>query len=130
MFQRETNPGPVQFGERPSWTQHGSARPFAELDPRRIQLGRLPSWINRNPSLPRPRNSSSDVASNSFLFRLDQRHLGTLRFRNRGNTSFLEGHSDWSYKTATVNKTPRIAYVIRGIGMFLKFDVVSKALFV
>ncbi|KAF2570793.1 hypothetical protein F2Q70_00002954 [Brassica cretica] len=46
-----------------------SARPFTELDPRRIQLGRSPSWIDRNPSSPRPRNSSPEIASNSPLLR-------------------------------------------------------------
>ncbi|KAF2570953.1 hypothetical protein F2Q70_00000355 [Brassica cretica] len=34
-----------------------------------------PSWIDRNPSSPRPPNSSPEIASNSFLLRLDRRHL-------------------------------------------------------
>ena len=54
--------GPVQFGEWPSWIDHG------------IQLGRLPSWINQNPSAPRPCSSSSDIVSNSLLFCLGRRY--------------------------------------------------------
>ncbi|KAF3602913.1 hypothetical protein F2Q69_00034902 [Brassica cretica] len=61
-----------------------SARPFAKLDLKQIpptvrqagpdQFGERMSWINRNPSSPRPRNSSPEIAANSFLFRFDQRH--------------------------------------------------------
>jgi len=71
-FQRKTNPGPVQFGERPSWTQHGFISAVYRAGP--VQFGEQPSWIDRSPSSPRPRNSSPEIASNSFLFRINQRY--------------------------------------------------------
>ncbi|KAF3535938.1 hypothetical protein F2Q69_00022742 [Brassica cretica] len=45
--------GPVQFGERPSWIDHG------------IQLGRSPSWtspVRRTTELDRPQNSDRPFA--------------------------------------------------------------------
>ena len=62
--------GPVQFGEGPSWIEHGFSSTFRQVGP--VRFGERPSWIDRSPSSPRPRNSSPEIASNSFLFHLDR----------------------------------------------------------
>ena len=64
--------GPVQFGKRPSWTQDRFGSAVRQVGP--VQFGERSSWIDRNPSSPRPHNSSPEIALNSFLFRLDWRH--------------------------------------------------------
>ena len=64
--------------DQPSWangragSNADSARPFAELDHSSSANGRAES--TRVCVLTRPRNSSPEIASNSFLFRLDQRY--------------------------------------------------------
>ncbi|KAF3566751.1 hypothetical protein DY000_02016037 [Brassica cretica] len=64
--------GPVQFGNRPSWTQDRFSSAVRQVGP--VQFGERSSWIDRNPSSPRPHNYSPEIALNSFLFRLDWRH--------------------------------------------------------
>ncbi|KAF3589513.1 hypothetical protein F2Q69_00027926 [Brassica cretica] len=104
-FQGKTNPGPVEFGEWPSWTQHGfssangragpktdSARQFAELDQPSSANGRAGSTETRLrlvlvTPLPKLHRTHSCFVSIRGI-------VGTLRFINRGNSSFLEGHSD------------------------------------
>ncbi|KAF3570986.1 hypothetical protein F2Q69_00059279 [Brassica cretica] len=67
---------PIQFGERPNWTQDGFNSAVRQARP--VQFDERPSWIDRNPSSPRPCNSSPEIASHSFLLRLDRRHCGNF----------------------------------------------------
>ncbi|KAF2575986.1 hypothetical protein F2Q70_00004101 [Brassica cretica] len=64
--------GPIQFGNRPSWTQDRFSSAVRQVGP--VQFDERSSWIDRNPSSPRPHNYSPEIALNSFLFRLDWRH--------------------------------------------------------
>ncbi|KAF3599817.1 hypothetical protein F2Q69_00036398 [Brassica cretica] len=68
----EKNGKTVKVRERPSWTQDGFSSAVRRAGP--VQFGERPSWIDRNACSPRPRNSSPEIALNSFLFRLDRRH--------------------------------------------------------
>ena len=87
-FQRKTNPGPVQFGERPSWTQHrfssairraglgstaDSARPFAELDQFSSAKGRVgPETDSARPftELDQPSSANGRAGSTETRLRL------------------------------------------------------------
>ncbi|KAF2551719.1 hypothetical protein F2Q68_00034169 [Brassica cretica] len=62
--------GPVQFGEGPSWIEHGFSSAVRQVGP--VQFGERPSWIDRSPSSPRPLSSSPEIVSNSFLSHLDR----------------------------------------------------------
>ncbi|KAF3507810.1 hypothetical protein F2Q69_00007401 [Brassica cretica] len=64
--------GPVQLGERPGWIKCRFSSAVRRAGP--VQYGELPSWIDRILSSPRPRNSTPEIASNSFLFHLDRRY--------------------------------------------------------
>ena len=137
--------GPVQFGERPSWTQHGFSSIIGRTWP--VQFRELPSLTQHGYSSAVRQSSSANGRAGSTGIRLhlvlvtplpilQKTHscyvsiegiVGTLRFKNRKNPFFLEEHSDWSYKMETVSRTPKVAYTIRGIWMFSGIDVVSEA---
>ncbi|KAF2587956.1 hypothetical protein F2Q70_00038980 [Brassica cretica] len=101
-----------------------SARPFAELDQTSLANGRAgPSTDSAQlfAELDQPSSANGLAGSTgtrlrlvlvTLLPRVLRTHsyfvsiegiVGTFQFKNRGNSSFLEGHSDWLYKAATVN---------------------------
>ncbi|KAF3530661.1 hypothetical protein DY000_02039711 [Brassica cretica] len=103
----------VQFGNWPSWIARGfssenvragsntnSAQPFTELDQSSSVNSRAGSnevrlYLILVTPLPRSHRAHSCFISIGGI-------IGTLRFKNRKNSFFLEDHSDWSYKTETV----------------------------
>ncbi|KAF2584897.1 hypothetical protein F2Q70_00035708 [Brassica cretica] len=102
----------VQFGNWPSWIARGfrsenvragsntnSAQPFTELDQSSSVNSRAGStevrlYLILVTPLPTSHRAHSCFISIGGI-------IGTLRFKNRKNSFFLEDHSDWSYKTET-----------------------------
>ncbi|KAF3564351.1 hypothetical protein DY000_02014979 [Brassica cretica] len=92
----ELDPRRIQLSHSPSWTN--PVRRTAELDPRLIQLGRSLSWSSSANDragstktclrlvlvtpLPKLHRTHSCFVSNGGI-------IGTLRFKNRGNSSFF-----------------------------------------